>query len=68
MAYRKGWKTGGKGKTKLPVDEDGPRYVPGQIGRTGGATVVQGRTGYTLSKKSGPGKHGTKNITPTAGP
>lgn len=66
MAYRKGIKAGGK--SKLPKDEDGPRYVPGQIGRTGGATVVQGRTGYTSAQRKGPGGKGTKNITPKAGP
>lgn len=67
MAYRKGI-GGGKGKSKLPKDSDGPRYVPGFIGRTGGATVVQGRTGYTESKKMGPGDKGTKIPLPKGGP
>ena len=66
MAYRKGIKVSG-GKSKLPKDDDGPRLVPGYLGRTP-HTKVQGRTGYTESKRMGPGKHGTKIPLPKGGP
>ncbi len=51
---------------KLPVDSDGPRYIPGFIGRTP-CKKVQGRTGYTESKKMGPGGKGTKIPLPGGG-
>lgn len=65
MAYRKGIKGGGK--SKLPVDSDGPRFVPGFIGRTP-AKKLMGRTGYTEDKKMGPGNKGTKIPLPKGGP
>jgi len=65
MAYRPGKKAGGK--SKLPVDSDGPRFVPGALGRTP-HKVVQGRVGYTESKRMGAGKHGTKIPLPKGGP
>ncbi len=64
MAYRKGIKGGGG--SKLPVDKDGPRLVPGFVGRTP-HTKVMGRTGYTEDKKMGPGNKGTKIPLPSGG-
>jgi hypothetical protein len=66
MAYRPGIK-GGKGASKLPKDSDGPRYVPGFVGRTPHKKVM-GRTGYTESKRMGPGSKGTKIPLPKGGP
>lgn len=65
MAYRKGTKAGGS-KSRLPKDADGPRIVPGTLGRTSHKSV-QGRTGYTLDKRMGPGKHGTETPLPKGG-
>jgi len=67
MAYRKGNKGGGGGKSKLPMDADGPRYIPGFLGRTP-HNKVQGRTGYTESKRMGPGGKGTSIPLPKGGP
>ena len=63
MAYRKGTKGG---KAKLPVDSDGPRMVPGFVGRTS-HRKVQGRTGYTTGSRKGPGDKGRKISLPSGG-